>query len=422
MDDYCKQISVLYVEDEDIIREGYSKTLRRYSKELYTASNGIDGLEIYKKYSPDIVITDIRMPKKNGVEMAQEILDINPEQIIIFTTAHTESNFTLKALDMQVEGYILKPVDKKKLVSRLEYIAKNIITSRENIKNQNIIQSILNNQSNILILTNFETIEFASKSFFQLLDIKSKDHFFEKYKNFLDIFIPCEECLTASTKENFLYNYKNNPNEEKIVSILGNKGFKLYQLKIDTVSFDEDILYAVSLTDITSLQEEKIKAKHEATHDGLTGAYNRLKFDRIFEAEYQRALRYKRPFCLAILDIDYFKNINDSFGHLVGDKILKNLSDYCLENIRETDIFARWGGEEFTVLMGETDLDKAKNVCEKLRIGLENLNLPNLPKITISIGLSQMRFDEKKETFFVRADDALYEAKQSGRNKVVTCE
>ena len=130
MVNYTKQVTILYVEDEENVRAGYERALNRYCKELYIAKDGVEGLELYKQNSPDIVISDIKMPHKNGIEMARDILSINENQAIIFTTAHTESEYTIEALNLQVDGYLIKPVDKKKLKAKLEHLAKNIIVMK----------------------------------------------------------------------------------------------------------------------------------------------------------------------------------------------------------------------------------------------------------------------------------------------------
>jgi diguanylate cyclase (GGDEF)-like protein len=419
MDSYLKQITILYVEDDDIVREAYKRTLKRLSKKLFIACDGVEGIELYKKHRPDIIISDIKMPNKNGIEMAKEIKNINPNQIILFTTAHTESGFTLEALDLQVDGYITKPVDKKRLRSKLTALAKNIVNERENIKKSKILQNILDNQSGITVLTDFTTIEFASASFFNLFGVKNKEEFFNRFGGVFDVFIPHKDYLYGKTKSEFLDRYNSAKDEKKVVSIAGVDGVKAFYVNIDPIGIDTDTLYIISLTDITYLQEEKLKIQYKATHDELTGSYNRVKFDELFEVEYLRSLRYQRPLSIAILDIDHFKIVNDTHGHLVGDEILKKLVKYCKSNIRKTDFFARWGGEEFVLLMSETDIDKGKEVCEHLREGIEQMNFSNLPKITISIGATQMRFDDTKETLFKRTDEALYEAKKSGRNRVV---
>ena len=419
MNSYLRQISILYVEDDEDVREAYEKTLKRSCKHVFTACDGVEGLKLYKQHKPDIVISDIKMPHKNGIEMAKEIKEIDSEQSILFTTAHTESDFTLKALDLQADGYITKPVEKKILIAKLTSLAKNIINEKENRRKSQILQGILDNQSNMIILTDFDKIEFASKSFFELMEVKDTVEFSEKYHDILTIFAPQEEHISATTKEEFLLKYNNTPKDKRVVSITKGTNQKTLYASIDSIDMDEDRLYVISLIDITILQQEKIKAQYNASHDFLTGIYNREKFSEVFDIEFLRSQRYQRPLSIAMLDIDHFKEVNDTYGHLIGDEILKELASYCLLNIRKTDTIARWGGEEFILIMSETDIEKSKEVCETLRKGVSSINFANLYHITISIGVTQMREDDTKNGFLKRVDEALYKAKNEGRDKVV---
>ena len=129
-DNFDKPV-ILYVEDEELIRTELERFIGRFAKELYTAVDGDDGLEKYKKYSPDIVISDIQMPNKNGLEMANQIKELNPEQSIIFTTAFGENDYFLKAIELQVDGYILKPVDFKILRNKILDISERKETKKQ---------------------------------------------------------------------------------------------------------------------------------------------------------------------------------------------------------------------------------------------------------------------------------------------------
>ena len=126
-----EEIIILYVEDEDDTREVYSRALKRACSKLITAPNGEVGLELYKKYSPDIIITDINMPIMNGLDMAKAIKSIDDEVNIIFTTAYSESNYFLEAINLQVEGYLLKPVSKSFLLSSIKKVIKSITLKRQ---------------------------------------------------------------------------------------------------------------------------------------------------------------------------------------------------------------------------------------------------------------------------------------------------
>jgi diguanylate cyclase (GGDEF)-like protein/PAS domain S-box-containing protein len=155
-----------------------------------------------------------------------------------------------------------------------------------------------------------------------------------------------------------------------------------------------------------------------ASTDKLTGIYNRHKFEELFSLEAERTRRFASPLSLILLDIDHFKSVNDTFGHDVGDDVLKHLSSIIKSNIRQIDIFARWGGEEFLILSPGTNLAEVKIFAEKLRLAIENATFPTIEKVTVSIGLSEFDVDDTFSNLFKRADKALYYAKNNGRNQV----
>lgn len=157
----------------------------------------------------------------------------------------------------------------------------------------------------------------------------------------------------------------------------------------------------------------------QASLDSLTGAYNRMKFDSFLETEIKRCGRYAHAMTLAMLDIDHFKSVNDRHGHAGGDTALRQLVNLVREQIRESDVLARWGGEEFMILFIETPLDESRQVSEKLRQRIESHAFDVVGKLTCSIGLTQMRHDDTPESLNDRVDEALYEAKRNGRNRLV---
>ena len=158
--------------------------------------------------------------------------------------------------------------------------------------------------------------------------------------------------------------------------------------------------------------------KNIAGKDTLTQAYNRAKYEKILSKEVERFNRYSHPFSIILLDIDFFKKINDTYGHIAGDNTLKSLSRFIQESIREMDSLVRWGGEEFIVMASATDLEKAKMLAERLRKLIENQRFDTAGKITISLGVASFRSGDNKDSLVKRADEALYAAKRNGRNRV----
>jgi len=163
-------------------------------------------------------------------------------------------------------------------------------------------------------------------------------------------------------------------------------------------------------------KSEKFKTLSEI--DVLTGIYNKGKFNNVLDTELKKVRRYKRPMGLILFDIDHFKQINDTFGHQIGDYVLREIANIVKKNIRDTDIFARWGGEEFVLLAPETDLNGLKMLAEKLRKAIEEYNFEKVGKVTASFGITEATPEDSTDSVVKRADEALYLAKEKGRNRV----
>jgi len=163
------------------------------------------------------------------------------------------------------------------------------------------------------------------------------------------------------------------------------------------------------------------KLEKMATVDTLTGAYNRRKFDDDLNSIIKNKEKYDIPFSVIFLDIDYFKTINDRFGHKMGDRVLQCISRLVSETIRITDRLFRWGGEEFIVILPEANLESAKNVAEKIRNIIQYHDFGIGQKITISLGVGEYKLYENIDQIIVRVDEALLQAKSEGKNRVVFC-
>ncbi len=191
-------------------------------------------------------------------------------------------------------------------------------------------------------------------------------------------------------------------------------------------SDDEDLLLTIAFHSAFAI--EKVILHNEilkmASTDGLTGLSNHKTFQERLENEIERVKRYDRPFSLLMLDIDYFKDFNDAFGHQTGDEALKAISVIMTENIRSVDMAARYGGEEFAIILSETPLEGALQTSERIRYEIENHKLEangEEENITVSIGVATFPEDgSTREELIEAADKALYFSKRSGRNKVCT--
>jgi diguanylate cyclase (GGDEF)-like protein len=162
--------------------------------------------------------------------------------------------------------------------------------------------------------------------------------------------------------------------------------------------------------------EEKSKT------DSLTGAFNREGIEEIIKLGLWEWRSHRKPLSIVMLDIDFFKRINDTYGHAVGDHVLSTLSNLVQDYVRTDDLFARWGGEEFVLVCRNTRVEQAAIIAEKLRELIECHEFEENLRVTVSMGVATLSAIEPLEQLFKSADDALYDAKEQGRNRVVVAE
>ncbi len=177
--------------------------------------------------------------------------------------------------------------------------------------------------------------------------------------------------------------------------------------------------YSSELSEINSLLEKKTKRYEKmASTDQLTGLYNRYKFTELFNSEYHTMEQRDNNMSIMMIDIDFFKSVNDKYGHNVGDKVLLQTSNILLKHFRNVDVISRWGGEEFVVLLPTASLENSEKLANKIRENISSYDMNNGLKITASFGITEVKIGDCLEVAVQRADDALYEAKNSGRNCV----
>ena len=216
----------------------------------------------------------------------------------------------------------------------------------------------------------------------------------------LPMFVAWDKALSTMTRLHVSYNW--------IVSSVG------VSMIILSILYFNRTLYPR----IMALEKE---LRLKASIDSLTMTYNRSKFDEIMEGEMQRAKRYGHSMTLIAFDIDHFKAVNDTYGHLLGDYALKTVVELAQKTVRSVDYLARWGGEEFMIILPETELERAETLAVRIKEEIENYDFDKIGKVTVSFGVAQLKVSDTEETLIKRTDDALYRAKANGRNRVEVC-
>jgi diguanylate cyclase (GGDEF)-like protein len=383
-DPYLKHLTCLYAEDDEHVRESFLLILEKMFKTVYIAQNGSEGFELYIQNKPDIVLSDIKMPGINGLEMSKKIKAANPDAYIILLTAFTDLDFLKQAIDLGVEGYITKPVDKKKLYQKFNFLAEIIKHKKEADENLHLLKKIFEEQNDAVILVKENNIKLKNSAFInEFGDFKTLDDLEEFLKT--DLFFNNEEPETLNIVKN---------GEELTYEIIYKKADEKHKI--------------ISFKNITTIN-------NEIYTDELTKAFNR----KYLNAVSKNLLNKKK--CFIIIDIDNFKKINDTYGHLSGDIVLQILAEIIRDNLRKNDVFIRWGGEEFLIIPDKVDnIETILSVAEHLKEAIENSNFIDVEKVTCSFGVSCARLETKDDLkkLFKKADTALYKAKSKGKNRV----
>ncbi|MDY0269406.1 diguanylate cyclase [Trichloromonas sp.] len=289
---FLKGLTLLYVEDEEEVRIQFVRFLSRLVGKLLVACDGEEGLAIYHDQAPHMILTDILMPVRDGLEMAREIRTLDRKIPIILLTAFEQVDYLKKSINIGVDKYVTKPVD-----------------------GLHLQQTLL-------------------------------------------------ECAC--------------------------------RLRL------EDDLQSAAQT------------------DPLTGLANRRELMSRFKAEGARVERHGGVFSLLLADVDHFKAVNDNFGHLAGDRVLKRVAEILAGSVRAEDVCGRWGGEEFLLLLANTDREVALLVAEKLRLAVAELVTPWEGRgisVTLSFGVGAYLPGMSLEDAIGAVDAALYRAKANGRNR-----
>ncbi len=177
-----------------------------------------------------------------------------------------------------------------------------------------------------------------------------------------------------------------------------------------------EIAYSAELAE---MHNRIVELEKLSSTDRLTGAWNRGHFDKTLAIELSRSVRYHQPVVLVLLDIDYFKDVNDKYGHAVGDEVLREIVKVVRTNIRTSDMLFRWGGEEFAILVPSTAYRSGATLAETLRTKIEQHEMATAGRVTISLGVAEHVSGESESSWFGRADEALLAAKKAGRNRFV---
>ena len=422
-----KNISILYVEDDVLTVEAFLDAFSDVFKKIHVAYNATDGFELFLKEKPDIVLTDLQMPKMSGLELIANIRALNETIPIIVNSAFNNTKFLLESINLHVNEYTMKPTDPYKLLTLFKKISQNIFLEKSLKHSQNMFQTVINEMPDPIIYINRDLtvalLNSAAKKFNQ--EVLVKDSFtcheliFKNIQRCLNEDLSCPISTVKKTKE---------PITITDIKMLMDDKEHSFDIHVRPIFDEENEIsgYIQTMHDMTEyikinnqLVDEKNKLEHLSMHDQLTRLPNRRLLNDRMEQILKRKARTKESFGVFFMDLDHFKEINDSLGHLAGDILLVEFSKRILYSIREQDTFARIGGDEFILIVENNgDAHHFEHFAKKIQEILKEPFTINGKKIysACSIGISIFPKDgNTPEKLISNADAAMYCSKRSGR-------
>ena len=443
--------TVLIVDDlEQNIKLLKAKLLAEYYN-VFTASSGKQALELLQNNQIDIVLLDVMMPGMDGFQTCRHIKNNTTTTHIpvVMVTALTDIESRVQGLEVGADEFLAKPINDTALFARIKSLTR-MKAVLDELKQRNKTSAAIGStliktedlfsESKILILDDdavqVKNIKFQLNSltdrivvFNDLSEIESLGAFVPNV-----IIISCqidfEDPLRVVVRLKADQRYK-----DSVLMLLVEEENMNMVIKAMEIGVNDYFLYPVDKSELQARVKTQLRRQQYQSNlrtsleesfdlsikDGLTNVFNRRYFDIHIQQLINNASEYKLS--LLMLDIDNFKLINDTYGHPVGDIVLRKLASILKSSVRVVDLIARYGGEEFVILLKNVNLTRGKKIAEKVRKLVEDavfdIKNSNSLKITVSIGVGEYNQNESIEHFIQRVDQSMYSAKRSGRNNII---
>jgi len=467
---------VLIIEDSLTNKAILEDILSHNGFETRSASDGKEGLKLLGEWAPNVILLDIVMPGMDGFSVCKEIrrMDIHPRPSIVMVSVKADKESIVNSLACGADDFITKPINEAELIARVRAQQRICDFNRELEEDKRNLETILDitgtmsaslDPSEVLstIVTKVADVTQAVRCSIVLIATEEnegyvlashEDPMIRELKIDLSRYPEIKQVIATKTPlaiEDIVNSPIMHPVKDSV------KEFAGMSMLIVPIVFNDEVLGTLFLRTrkkvhgfaqkeidfcrivanasfhalrnarlFEKVVKEKDYLKEMAVRDHLTNLYNHNFFYSRLDEEFERAVRYETPLSLIMLDIDNFKQINDTYGHRVGDMVLKEISALIKKGVRKTDIVARYGGEEFSVILPHTLLKGAVDEAERLREMIDNHAYAGLVnhRVTVSVGVASypQKGAMNSGDLVNYADDALYKAKWSGKNCVKVAE
>lgn len=333
-----------------------------------------------------------------------------------FERIHKRKNGTMFIASLNAKGI---EIDGKQY---LYVSARDVTKEKEHqLEIRKKLQKVIDTQSSILIVTDSKKLTFANKAFLEFFGYKNLESYLENHNCISEKFLVQEKFFNLNKiqegEKTWIESLQNLSGRQRVVAMKNIQGMvHAFSISINRFEYDQ---YIVNFSDISDTITENFELIQQATIDTLTNAYNRMYFYKNIDYILKRNAQRNMDTGVIMFDIDKFKDVNDTYGHDIGDYVLKTLVNIAQRNTRKNDVLIRWGGEEFIVLCAINDMAKLEKISEHLRASIAHYKFDYVERVTCSFGCTIHDSNENILQTIKESDRKLYKAKESGRNKVI---
>ena len=422
--------------------------------DVQTALNGKDALDLIAKESPDIILLDVMMPEMDGFEVCRRIkADVKTADIpVVMVTALSDINDRVEGLNAGADDFLTKPINDLALFARIRSLVRlKGMTDELKLRDQTgeelgfdevAFKQIKDTTgASVLIVDDDQGQSHQISDKLESIGMRvaveehAKDAVKRTEAEEFDLIIVSSE-LTSDDGLHLCNHFRSQEKTKAtpLLIIIADDNMDLLVKGLD-MGINDYLVNPIDSNELVARANIQIRRKRYqdalketrqenlsmAITDKLTKVYNRHYLDKHLNRLVVSSLEKRKPLALMMIDIDHFKSVNDTHGHLAGDQVLQQMPKRILQSVRATDMVARFGGEEFAIILPDTTLSQAAEVAERIRKRVDQIefDIPNNKlHCTISIGVSMIMPGDTPEKLIGRADKALYHVKSTGRNKV----
>jgi diguanylate cyclase (GGDEF)-like protein/PAS domain S-box-containing protein len=409
-------ISLLYVEDEQSTREQISRLLKHVVTRLYVAGNGEEGLEFYRAHTPDVVLTDIRMPIMNGIDMVREIRQIAPDCQIIVFSAYCDTAYLLDCISLGINQYSKKPVNFSQLMLSIGRCSDHV-QLKKRLKRQDdqihLLSQAMEQAPAPVVITGLDgTIEYVNAMFSRVTGYGAKEVIGQN---------PCILASDLNPPEVYQDLWQTIQSGKEWESELAScrKNGQIFWEWVRVCPLRDScgvvVKYLKVSQDITERKNYEESLHFISTHDPLTGLYNRSYFDAVLK---RMITSTDYPISVVIADIDGLKQVNDTCGHDEGDQVIRRAAETLMVAFRASDVVSRIGGDEFAVLLPHTDEEAAQAAVDRIKSGCNEAQKRLIECAHgLSVGIATARDAAELELSLKLADERMYRDKFENKKR-----